>query len=124
VSIDKKELFDLTDFYTVISDNGSTDVAAGMCAILANAKVAPLVEENTRLSSSLSAADERIAAFQSQIESFRALLERASKTLDALGSMQKDGETVEISYSDWQEAMHMRDEIDEVLRPSDSGDLK
>lgn len=43
------ELFEISDFYDAVADNGSTDVAAGMCAERANAKLqewlskAPLV---------------------------------------------------------------------------------
>lgn len=44
------------------------------------------------------------------------LLVCASKTLDKLGFGTKDGDKTIIDYESWEDAMSMRDEIDEWLR--------
>jgi hypothetical protein len=45
------DFFPIDYFNEVIRRNGSSDVQGGMCAIIANEKTAPLLEENARLQS-------------------------------------------------------------------------
>lgn len=49
-----------------------------------------------------------------------ALLRKATKALDNCGFGQKNGDTWELPMDYWEDAMAMRDEIDEFLRKVDA----